>query len=161
MSDSFNPNRQLLRHTLATVAYRGCKTLRDAPPSFAAFRAADSSRTSAQILAHIGDLYDWSLSIARGAEAWHNSQPLDWHREVDRFFAALKAFDDYLATDQPLHASIEKLFQGPIADSLTHIGQLAMLRRLAGFPIKGENYAVAEITSGRVGADQPNPRREL
>ena len=161
MSDSFNPNRQFLRHTLATVAYRGCKTLRDAPPSFAAFRSADSSRTPAQILAHMGDLYDWSLSIARGAEAWHNSQPLEWDREVDRFFAALKAFDDYLSSDQPLHASIEKLFQGPVADSLTHIGQLAMLRRLAGFPIKGENYAVAEIASGRVGADQPTPRREF
>ena len=73
----------------------------------------------------------------------------------------MSKIDDYLATDQPLHASIEKLFQGPIADSLTHIGQLAMLRRLAGFPIKGENYAVAEITSGRVGTDQPNARREF
>jgi hypothetical protein len=161
MSDSFNPTRQFLRHTLATVAYRGYKTLRDVPLSFADFKSAESSRTPVEIVAHMGDLYDWSLSVARGAEKWHNSQPLQWNREVERFFAALKNFDDYLASEEPLRAPIERIFQGPIADSLTHIGQLAMLRRLAGCPIKGENYVVAEITTGRVGPDQAEPRREF
>jgi hypothetical protein len=161
MSDTFKPTREFLRHTLATVAYRGCKTVKDAPASFAWFKSADSSRTPAQILAHMGDLYDWSLSIARGQEKWHNSKPLQWDQEVERFFAALKKFDEYLASSEPLHASLEKLFQGPVADSLTHIGQLAMLRRLAGFPIKGENYAVAEIAAGRVGAEQARPPLEF
>jgi hypothetical protein len=146
---------------VATVAYRGCKTLKDAPESFAGFKTAESSRTPAQILAHMGDLYDWSLAIARGEEKWHNSKPLEWQKEVERFFAALKKFDEYLASNEPVHAPIEKLFQGPVADSLTHIGQLAMLRRLSGSPIKGENYAVAEITTGRVGAEQATPRREF
>jgi len=154
MSDSFHPTRQFLRHTLATVAYRGGKTLRDAPASFADFKSVDSSRTAVQILAHMGDLYDWSLSLARGAEKWHNSRPLEWDKEVERFFAALKRFDDYLASQEPIHAPIERLFQGPIADSLTHVGQLAMLRRLAGFPIQGENYLLAEIAVGRVGSGQ-------
>jgi hypothetical protein len=161
VSDSFLPTREFLRHTLATVAYRGCKTLRDAPESFAGFKSADSSRTPVEILAHMGDLYEWSLSVARGAEKWHNSKPLEWDKEVQRFFAALKNFDDYLASEAPLRAPIERLFQGPIADSLTHIGQLAMLRRLAGSPIKGENYVVAEITAGRVGPDQAASRLEF
>ena len=161
MSDSFLPTREFLRHTLATVAYRGCKTLREAPPAFAGFKTADASRSPVEIVAHLGDLYDWSLSVARGAEKWHNSRPLEWDREVQRFFAAVKSFDDYLASEEPLRAPMEKLFQGPIADSLTHIGQLAMLRRLAGAPIKGENYAVAEITAGRVGPDQAAPRAEF
>jgi len=135
--------------------------VRDAPASFAGFKSADTTRTPGQILTHLGDLYDWALSVARGSETWHNSQPLEWGKEVERFFAAVKKFDDHLASNEPLHASIEKLFQGPVADSLTHIGQLAMLRRLSGFPIKGENYAEAEIAAGRVGAQQAAPRREF
>jgi hypothetical protein len=161
MSDSFEPSRQLLRHTLATVAYRGCKTVKDAPEAFAAYKSAVSSRTPAEILAHMGDLYDWALSVARGAEKWHNSKPLEWEKEKERFFVALQKFDEFLASNEPVKAPLEKLFQGPVADSLTHIGQLAMLRRLAGFPMKGENYAVAEIVTGRVGAEQAAPRREF
>ncbi len=161
MNPSNEPDRQLLRHTLATVAYRGGKALRGAPGSFAAFKAGDSSRTPAQILAHMGDLYDWALATARGEKFWQDSQPLEWSREVERFFAALKKFDDYLASSEPLHTSMERLLQGPMADSLTHIGQIAMLRRIAGCPVKGENYFVAEITTGRVGVEQAAPRREF
>jgi hypothetical protein len=161
MSSLSDPARQFLRHTLATVAYRGGKALRGAPESFAAFRPGETSRTAAHILAHLGDLYDWASSMARGETAWHDSPPLEWSREVERFFAALKKFDDYLASDAPLHAAAEGLFQGPIADSLTHIGQIAMMRRLAGSPVKGENYFKAEIIAGRVGQEQSVPRREF
>jgi len=161
MSTASDPARQLLRHTVATVAYRGGKALRGAPESFAAFTTGGSPRTTANILAHMGDLFDWALSMARGQTIWHDSEPLPWNAEIDRFFASLKKFDDFLASQEPLRASAEGLFQGPIADALTHIGQLAMLRRLAGCPIKGENYLKAEITIGRVGAEQAAPRREF
>jgi hypothetical protein len=161
MSSANESERQLLRHTVATVAYRAGKALRGAPESFAAFKTSDSSRTPAHILAHMGDLYDWALAIARGEKFWHDSQPLEWSQELQRFFAALKKFDDYLASSPALHASAEKLFQGPIADSLTHVGQIAMLRRIASCPVKGENYFIAEITSGRVGSEQASPRREF
>ncbi len=161
MSTPSDPARQLLRHTVATVAYRGGKALRGTPESFATFTLGDSPRTPANILAHMGDLFDWALSMARGETAWRDSQPLTWNAEVTRFFAALKKFDDYLASLEPLHSPAEGLFQGPIADALTHIGQLAMLRRLAGCPIKGENYFKAEIAAGRVGFEQAAPRREF
>jgi len=151
----------LLRHTLATVAYRGGKTLRGAPESFANYSSGKNGRTPAQILAHLGDLYDWALSIVSGKQVWKDSQPLPWEKEVQRFFAALKKFDDYLASGNELHESAAALFQGPIADSLTHVGQIAMLRRMAGCSIKGENYHKAEIIAGRVGADQAAPRREF
>jgi hypothetical protein len=153
--------RALLRHTVATVAYRGSKAVRGAPASFAAFSPDGSPRTAAKILAHIGDLFDWALSQARGAEAWTESTPLDWDREVERFFTSLERFDEYLASDAPLAAPPERMFQGAIADALTHVGQIAMLRRLAGAKIKGENYARADIQAGRVGADQTAPRREF
>lgn len=153
--------RALLRHTVATVAYRGGKAVRGAPASFASYSPDGSDRTAGKILAHIGDLYDWALSQARGAEAWHDSTPLDWDAEVARFFTALQRFDDYLASDTPLAVTAEKLLQGAIADSLTHVGQLAMLRRLAGVKITGENYARADIVAGRVGPDQTPPRREF
>ena len=135
--------------------------MRGAPPSFAEFRASDSTRTPAQILAHIGDLFDWALSIACGKQAWRDSQPLVWDAEVARFHNALQQFDNYLASADPLGESPEKLFQGPIADALTHVGQLTMLRRLAGVPIKRENYHKAEVTAGRLGPDQVPPRREF
>ena len=161
MTTSPDPTRQLLRHAVATVAYRGGKALRGAPQSFATFTLGNSPRTPSNIVAHLGDLFDWALSMARGDAVWRDSQPLSWDTEVSRFFSALKKFDDYLASPEPLHCPAEGLFQGPIADSLTHIGQIAMLRRLAACPIKGENYFKAEIVAGHVGIDQAAPRREF
>ena len=153
--------REMLRHTVATLAYRGAKAVRGAGDSFASFQASETTRTPAQILAHIGDLLDWGLSIASGNETWNNSEPLAWSKEIDRFHAALRNFDDYLASNSDLSASCERLFQGPIADALTHVGQIAMLRRIAGEPMKGENYSRAKIAAGRVGADQETPKREF
>jgi len=153
--------RALLRHTLATVAYRGGKAIRGAPASFAAFRVAEGTRTPAEILAHIGDLFDWALSLADGRQVWHDSTPLPWADESARFFAALERLDDRLASDAPLGCTAEKLFQGPVADALTHVGQLTMLRRLAKTPIKGENYYQADISAGRVGAGQSPARVEF
>ena len=156
-----NDKRELLRHTVATLAYRGGKAVKGAPAEFKDFRVASDSRTPGEILAHIGDLLDWALSIAAGNQTWHNSTPLAWDEESARFFAALEAFDSYLASDQPLNAPAESLFQGPIADALTHVGQINLLRRVAGGPIKGENYYRAEIKAGRVGADQSARRIEF
>ncbi len=153
--------RQFLRHTLATVAYRGAKPLRDAPAGFGTLEIANYPRTPGKILAHVNDLFDWALSIARGKQEWHDSTPGEWPSEVARFFRAIKALDDYLASEEPLHESPAKLFQGPIADALTHIGQISMLRRLAGHPIRSENYHQAAVASGQVGPEQKPPRREF
>jgi hypothetical protein len=161
MTPSSESARQLLRHSVATVAYRGGKALRGSPDHFASFHIGDKTRTPAQILAHMGDLFDWALSIAQGQQTWHDSTSLPWDKEVERFFAAVKKFDDYLASSEPLHSPAEGLMQAPVADSLTHIGQIAMLRRLAGSPVKGENYFKAEIAAGRVGLEQSAPRREF
>lgn len=109
----------------------------------------------------MGDLQDWALSMASGKPAWKDSQPLPWEREVERFFGALQRFDEFLAGDAALHASPEKLFQGPVADTLNHVGQIAILRRMAGVPVKGENYYQADIATGRVGAEQSPPKREF
>jgi hypothetical protein len=143
-----------LRHTLATLAYRGGKALRGAPAGFGEFHAGSSTRTPSQILAHLGDLLDWALSLANGKESWHNSRPLEWETGIARFFGALEALDARLANGAELGTAPEKLFQGPIADCLTHVGQIAMLRRLAGSPVRGENYLLAGIAAGRVGAEQ-------
>lgn len=156
-----NGKNALLRHALATLAYRGGKALRGAPAEFAEFRAGETTRTPAQILAHIGDLLDWALSLAEGREAWHNSPSLTWAQGTARFFAALETFDTRLSSEDPLACSPEGLFQGPIADALTHVGQIAMLRRLAGCPVRGENYLRAEIAAGRVGPEQAKPKVEF
>ena len=156
-----DPKRELLRHTLATLAYRGGKTVRGAPTAFAAYSAGPGTRTPGEILAHVGDLFDWALSLCRGEQRWAASPPLPWDAEVNRFFAGIRRLDDHLASDAPLGCPIEKLFQGPVADSLTHIGQLALLRRMAGAPVRGENYFRADIAAGRVGPEQSSVRVEF
>lgn len=168
MNNSDSGKRELLRYTVATIAYRAGKAVRppagragNAQKEFGQFKVGETSRTPIQILAHIGDLFDWALALAKGKHDWHNSQPLPWDKEVERFSAALKAFDNYLASTEPLGFPAEKLFQGPIADALTHVGQITMLRRLAGSPVRGENYSKASIAVGRVGAERDAPRVEF
>ena len=150
-----------LRHTVATLAYRASKVVRDSPAEFSGFSAGQGARSAGGVLAHMGDLLDWALSLARGEERWHDSPPSLWADDTARFFAALTRFDDYLASGTPLHAPAEKLFQGAIADALTHVGQIAMMCRLAAAPIKAENYYVARIETGRTGVDQNAPVMEF
>lgn len=152
---------ELFRHTLATLAYRAAKGVGNAPEHFADFRGGEGLRTPIQILAHMGDLFDWALSIAQGKQAWQNSKPLPWDKEVERFFGALQKFDEFLASGAAVEPPLRKLFQGPVADALTHVGQIAILRRMAGAPIKGENYYKAEITAGKVDSDQARPKLEF
>jgi hypothetical protein len=153
--------RELLRHALATLAYRGGKAIRNAPEGFAVFHVNEGVRAPGQILAHIGDLMDWALSIAMGDRTWHDSKPLAWEKEVERFFATVKKLDDYLASSEAAHTTPEKLLQGPVADALTHVGQIAMLRRIGGEPMKSESYYDADVAVGRVGAEQSKPKREF
>lgn len=164
MSDqnqSLRFKRELLRHGLATIAYRGAKVLRDAPRDFGSLKAGETARTPAQILAHIGDLLDWAMELVHGKYIWHDSVPGLWQDDVVRFFSGLQRLDDYFASDAPIGFSAEQWLQGPIADALTHIGQLALLRRVAGSPVKGESYFKADVVIGRVSAEQSAPRREL
>ena len=153
--------RVLLRHTLATLAYRAAKACSGAPGEFTSFRAASDSRSAGEILAHLGDLVEWVDSQARGAQRWTTSTPASWDDDVARFHRALQQLDDYIASGAPLHHDATRLFQGGIADALTHVGQINLLRRLAGSPIRGENYAKAEIAVGTVGQAQPIPRAEF
>jgi len=160
MSDD-RVRRTLLRHTLATLAYRGAKAFRDAPPGFADFRVAPGTRSAGEILAHVGDLLDWGLALALGQHTWKDSPSLPWAEGVARFHAALERFDSALAAPDGLGFSAEQLFQGPIADSFTHVGQVALLRRLAAAPVKGENYFKADIVTGRVSQAQAAPKLEF
>lgn len=161
MTPVTDSGRELLRHTLSTLAYRGGKAVRDVGPDFATFRAGKQTRTPLEILAHIGDLLDWALSTAKGKQSWNNATPETWEQEVERFFSRLEKFDEYLASEEPLACPPQRLFQAPIADALTHVGQIAMLRGLAGRPMRGENYFQADIAVGKVGAEQSAPRFEF
>ena len=140
--------REVLRHMVATVAYRGGIAVADAPDSFAAFRAHETTRTPGETLAHIGDLLEGSLHLVKGEMVYLTSAPLPWQEEVQRFFSAVKEFDSYLASTEPLACAVEKLVQGPIGDALTHVGQIVMLRRMAGIPIRSAAYFTAEIVAG-------------
>lgn len=146
--------RTCLRHALATLAYRAGKTVRGTPEAFGRYRATPESPSCVEILAHMGDLMDWVLRMVQGEPKWTGATPQPWEREIARFYAALKALDDYLASGAPIRWEPGRVFQGGIADALTHTGQLAMLRRLSGFKMKGESYARADIVVGRVGLDQ-------
>ncbi|MEO7158491.1 MAG: hypothetical protein ABI039_13065 [Vicinamibacterales bacterium] len=156
-----DPGRIVLRHLAATLAYRAAKVLRDVPPSFSQQAFGSATRQPVRIIAHMADLMTWGVSMAAGGKEWKPAGGEDWQTEVDRFYAGLAAFDAALATEGEFTGSIEKLIQGPLADALTHVGQLAMLRGMAGAPVKPESYARAVITPGRVGIDQEKPRAEF
>jgi hypothetical protein len=149
--------RRFMRHLLATLAYRTGKAVRQTPDAFASYQGAPESRSPVQILAHMGDLMDWALSMAKGERKWQNSSPLPWDEEITRLFRLMQKFDDYLASGLPLGTDPATILQGGLADALTHAGQLAMLRRLSGHRMKGENYSRAPIQVGQVGLDQPSP----
>jgi hypothetical protein len=161
ITTAIDPERALLRHTIATLAYRGGKAIRGAPESFSSFAIGSPPKTPGQILAHMSDLLDWALTMCDGKQAWNDSKPQSWAADSARFHEALSRLDALIASGAPLNESAAALFQGPIADALTHVGQINMLRRLAGVPIRGENYHRAEVTAGRVGADQAPPRKEF
>lgn len=161
MTSTADSNRDFLRHALATLAYRAGKILRDAPAEYATIRIHEGARTPAEILAHCGDLLDWAHSMAIGKEEWTMAEPREWDTEKERFFTALERFDAYLASSDPLGAEPERLFQGPVADALTHVGQLALLRRAADAPVRGENFFIADIERGRVGSAQADPVYEF
>jgi hypothetical protein len=145
-----DPKRELLRHALATVAYRAGKALRDAPESFPQCKVSESSRTPLQIVSHMGDLFVWALLLSQGGSQWKPEPPRTWDAEVSRLSEALRRFDLFLAGDEPVVPAIDTLFQGPVADALTHVGQLTMLRRMAGAPVPGENYFKAPIAPGQI-----------
>lgn len=157
------PITDFLRHVVATIAYRGGKAIRDAPAGFGDFRVGPTSRTPTEILAHIGDLLRWAIWLADGEHRWEQADAGSWDEQVARFHTLMAELDDRLALDPLLSEDwgAERVFQGPLADILTHVGQIAMLRRLADSPIRGENFARADITPGRVGPDQPPPRKEF
>jgi hypothetical protein len=150
MGADMDLKREVLRHMVATVAYRGDLAVTDAPENFAAFRPHETTRTPGEILAHIGDLIEGSLHLVQGEMVYLTSDPLPWKEEVKRFFSAVKAFDSYLASEAPLACPVEKLVQGPVGDALTHVGQIVMLRRMAGNPIRSGGYFTAEIVPGRL-----------
>ncbi len=145
--------RELLRHMVATVAYRGGIAVSDAPDGFAVFRIDQDVRSPGELLAHIGDLLEGSLFLLKGEMVYLTSVPLPWGDEVSRFFSAAERLDVYLDSGAPLACSVEKLIQGPIGDALTHVGQIVMLRRLAGSSVRAESYFTAEIIPGTVRED--------
>jgi len=142
--------REVLRHLVATVAYRGGLAVKDAPEGFATFRAHETTRTPGEILAHIGDLLEGSLHLVKGNLIHLESSPLGWNDEIARFFSAVKKLDAYLASEAPLACAVEKLVQGPIGDALTHVGQIVMLRRMSGSPIRPPGYFTADIVPGEI-----------
>lgn len=152
--------RAVLRQLAATLAYRAAKVLRETPPDFATFRIAPGSRTPVEIVAHMGDLMRWGTWLAKGEHTWKAEGSSDWAKEVDRFFLLLAEMDSLIAADE-FDGSVEKLIQGPLADALTHVGQLSMMRGAAGLPVRPESYARAEIVPGRVGLEQSPAKAEF
>ena len=157
--------RTVLRHLVATLAYRAAKVLREMPPDFGTTTFGSSTRQPVLIVAHLADLMSWAVRMAHGEPSWKAEGSADWDVEVARFFDQLGALDRALASSEslrgPVENPVEKLIQGPLADALTHVGQLAMLRGMAGVPARPESYARAEIVVGRVGMEQAPPRAEF
>lgn len=145
--------RALLRHLVAALTFRAKIAVSGAPENFSGFKIEQGVRTPAEILAHLGDLLEGSHFLMKGEMVYLDSAPKSWKEDSKRFFAAAARFDSFLASDAELRQPIEKIVQGPIADALTHVGQIVMLRRAAGSPVQSEAYFAAEIVPGKIYAD--------
>jgi len=153
-----NDKRNLLRHFLAALAYRTQKAIRDAPAQFGDFRAAEEIRTPAELVRHMTSVLGYARTFFIGGR--YRPAPLQsLNEEVTRFHEMLEDLARHLAADTPLleEMSEERLLQGPFSDVMTHAGQLAMLRRLAGVPVAPENFAFADITPEQLGIEQAAP----
>lgn len=151
--------RSLLRHFLAALAYRTQKALRDAPPEFGAFRLADGVRTPVELVRHMTSVLGYARTCFIGGR--YRPDPLpSLADEVLRFHEMLADLARHLESGTPLQdTSPEQLLQGPFADAMTHAGQLAMLRRLAGTPVPPEDFIAARIDAENLGPDQAAPAR--
>ena len=150
--------RTLLRHFLAALAYRTQKALRDAPPEFAVFRAGDGVRTPAELVRHMTSVLGYACTFFVGGSYRPEALP-SLQDEITRFHEMLETLATHIDAGTPLlqQMSPERLLQGPLADAMTHAGQLAMLRRLAGVPVPPENFIVADIDSKRLSSRQSEP----
>ena len=151
--------RKLLNHFLAALAYRTQKALRDAPEDFGSFRVMEGVRTPAELVRHMTSVLGYARTNFIGGRYW--PEPLDsLTAEVERFHEMLGILAQHLRNGDALldGMSEERLLQGPFSDAMTHAGQLALLRRLAGAPVPPENFIVAEIEANRLGPDQPKPK---
>lgn len=152
-----NDKREMLRHFLATLAYRVTKALRDAPPNFPGFRVAVQVRTPHELVCHMTNVLGYARTHFVGGH-WPSRIPTNFQTDVRAFHEMLADLSERLHGDQPLLNTTEEQFlQGPFSDAMTHAGQLAMLRRLAGSPIRPENFIVAAIRADNIGPDQPAP----
>ena len=155
-------DRALLRHFLAAIAYRAQKALRDAPPHYARFSAGNRVRTPTELVRHMASLmgYVRTLFVGVGGSYPVHPDPLPtFDAEVARFHEHLEQVGALLAAGTPLSITTEQLLQGPFADTMTHVGQLAMLRRLADAPVPPENFIYADIRATRLGTEQAPPAR--
>lgn len=153
-----NRNQALLRHFLAAIAYRISKAFRDAPPGFEAFDAGHDVRTPREVVRHMSGVINYAIGILgepRGVLKDCATGPA----EIERFYALLRELADRIVEKASLEdADAERLLQGPLADAMAHVGQLALLRRLSGSPIAPENFFAAAIDPSRLGPDQAPPR---
>jgi len=153
-------DRELLRHFLGAIAYRTQKALRDAPEHYAGFSAGNRVRTPTDILRHMTSLMGYVRTFFEGGSYPGKPEPLPTFKdEIARFHEMVKGVGELLASDAPCSITTEQLLQGPFADTMTHVGQLAMLRRLADAPVAPENFIYADIRGDRLGANQPPPAR--
>jgi hypothetical protein len=152
--------KKLLYHFLATLAYRTQKALRGAPANFGSFQVAEGVRNPSSIVCHMTSVLGYARTFYIGGTYWPESLP-SFQEEIIRFHAILCDLAKYIEMDSPLLGGMseEQLLQGPLSDAMTHVGQLAMLRRLAGSPVAPENFVFAEINPNRLGPDQADPAR--
>ena len=149
MPEPLSPDTtRLMRHLVATIAFRASRALRDAPDGFDDVRLADDGWCARELLLHMSNVLAFAYAtITQTDRVKHELR--DWHGEVDRFYGILGDIDARLATGASLEPGMDlKLVQGPFADTLTHVGQLLSMRRRCGSPIPATNYIKADIRTG-------------
>ncbi len=144
--------RQLLKHLLAALVYRFTKSIKDVENEFWNFKVKDGVRTPHQLVVHIINVLGYVKTFFIGGKFRAKMQ--DVENDVNRFYEIIQELDKLISKDELREIHPKKLLQGPLSDSMTHIGQIAMIRRIFGSPIAPENFVFADIESNNLGKNQ-------
>lgn len=145
MKDSHAGGAETLRCYLAGLVFRFEHVTAGTGEEFAKFEAGHGVRTPQQIVRHMTGL----VLLARDQfeeVAGRRPEPLPWPEEKSRFVATVWDFDTLVSKGSGLREdrsipSMAHVWNGPLSDLMTHVGQLATLRRLAGDPVPAVRYS--------------------
>ncbi len=140
-----NQNSHFIQHFLKVLSYRFEKAIHNAAESYPKHASGHGIRTPLELLGHMNGVLEFAISSLKN-QPRRNIPEQSWQEQITLYYEKLKELNQLMQENSFDTDTLERILQGPLADAMTHIGQLAMMRRLANSAIAGENYFAADMS---------------